>query len=87
MPGKVVFDDERCKGCEICVLVCPRKIIGLGDRRNARGYRTAVVREMDRCAGCAICAQMCPDVAIEVHKLDAPGKKAADAASPKGVGC
>lgn len=27
--GKVTFDDDACKGCELCVAVCPVKIIEL----------------------------------------------------------
>jgi 2-oxoglutarate ferredoxin oxidoreductase subunit delta len=68
MSNKVAFDEERCKGCEICVSVCPRGILYMADRRNDRGYRPAAVRDMERCTGCAVCAQMCPDLAIEVWR-------------------
>lgn len=68
MASRVAFDEERCKGCGICVAVCPRGIIFMTDRRNTRGYRSASVREMDKCTGCAICAQMCPDLAIDVWR-------------------
>ncbi len=76
MPGKVVFDERRCKGCELCVLVCPRKIITMKETRNERGYRPATVVDMDKCTACAICAQMCPDAVIEVFRL--PAARAAE---------
>ncbi len=25
--AKVIFNEERCKGCELCTLVCPVKIV------------------------------------------------------------
>lgn len=66
--GRVVINEERCKGCELCVQFCPRKIIIMHDRRNARGFRPAGVVDMSRCTACGICGQMCPDVAIEVFR-------------------
>ncbi len=67
---KVVFHEERCKGCEMCVAACPKKIIRLADRINARGFNPAEVpeKDMEKCIGCSFCAWMCPDVVIEVYK-------------------
>ncbi len=65
---RVVFDEERCKGCELCVTFCPKNIIYLADRLNRQGYRPATVTEQEKCISCAICARMCPDCAIEVYK-------------------
>lgn len=66
--AKVTFDESRCKGCELCTTVCPKKIIKLSNRINANGYRTAGVEEMDKCIGCAFCATICPDMVITVEK-------------------
>ena len=30
--GKVTFNDDICKGCELCVSVCPKKIISLNKK-------------------------------------------------------
>lgn len=68
LKAKVVFQEERCKGCGLCVLACPRKLVLVGERLNNQGYPVAELREPERCNGCALCAQMCPDVAIEVWK-------------------
>ena len=65
---KVEFDRERCKGCELCVPVCPKDIVLMDDVINKKGYRVATVREMDKCIGCAMCARMCPDTVIKVFK-------------------
>lgn len=67
--AKVIFDEERCKGCELCSTVCPRGIVIMAkDRINSKGYHPATVVEMDKCIGCAFCALICPDVVIEVEK-------------------
>ena len=64
----VTFREERCKGCELCITVCPEKIIILAEHYNAMGFHPATVVEMGGCKGCAMCARMCPDVIIEVEK-------------------
>jgi 2-oxoglutarate ferredoxin oxidoreductase subunit delta len=66
--AKVVFNEDRCKGCELCISACPRKIIHLADRFNSKGYHPAEVTDENQCIGCAFCARMCPDVVIEVYK-------------------
>lgn len=69
--GKVTFDEDRCKGCELCVTVCPVKIIKMDkSRMNARGYHPATIYEMDKCIACANCATICPDLVITVEKED-----------------
>jgi 2-oxoglutarate ferredoxin oxidoreductase subunit delta len=65
---KVVVNDERCKGCELCVSACPASIMKLSDKINAAGYHIAVCDDEGRCTACAACAKMCPDLAIEVYK-------------------
>ncbi|MGM0410021.1 MAG: indolepyruvate ferredoxin oxidoreductase subunit alpha [Bacillota bacterium] len=65
---RVVFDEERCKGCELCTTVCPKNIIKMADRINSHGYHPAEVTDQDECISCGLCAQMCPDVVITVYK-------------------
>lgn len=66
--AKVEFNTERCKGCGLCVLACPKKIVFLSDVTNKNGYNVATVEKMDECIGCANCAVMCPDSVIEVDR-------------------
>ena len=67
--NKVTFREERCKGCELCVGACPKKIIKIAeDRLNAKGCRPAEITNQEECIGCAFCATICPDVVIEVEK-------------------
>ena len=67
--SRVTFDDDRCKGCSLCVSVCPRKIIALDTKRmNARGFHPAALTDPQACIACAFCAMMCPDSVIKVEK-------------------
>ncbi|MBP7527803.1 MAG: ferredoxin family protein [Syntrophorhabdaceae bacterium] len=68
MKGTINIDQERCKGCALCIEFCPKKVIKLSDRLNAKGYFVAVFDDGKECTGCATCAVMCPEVAIEVMK-------------------
>lgn len=69
--GKVTFDEDRCKGCELCTAVCPVNIIKMDKSRiNNKGYHPATIYEMDKCIACANCAIICPDLVITVEKED-----------------
>ena len=70
MSAKVTFDSDRCKGCELCTLVCPKKIVIIDKTTiNRKGYHPAAVSEMELCIGCASCARMCPDSVITVARF------------------
>jgi 2-oxoglutarate ferredoxin oxidoreductase subunit delta len=64
----VKFRRERCKGCGLCVMACPKKILRVSGKINRSGYQVAEVTDMNLCTGCKFCAEMCPDVVITVFK-------------------
>jgi 2-oxoglutarate ferredoxin oxidoreductase subunit delta len=66
--AKIIIDQERCKGCELCIPVCPKHIIITSENFNKKGYYPAEQINPEDCTGCAFCALTCPDVAIEVFK-------------------
>jgi 2-oxoglutarate ferredoxin oxidoreductase subunit delta len=67
--GRIVVDEQRCKGCELCTTVCPKNVIEMSGGFNAKGYRPAVLVDPNmNCTGCAICAVICPDAAITVYR-------------------
>lgn len=65
--GRIMIDEEKCKGCELCLMVCPYELIQLASPYNSKGYRPArLVDPNQRCTGCMLCAMFCPDAVITV---------------------
>lgn len=60
-----------CKGCEICVDVCPRDVLEMQDF-------VAVVKDLERCTFCQLCELLCPDFAIVVHRPNSKKKITAE---------
>ncbi|ABB15614.1 4Fe-4S dicluster domain-containing protein [Carboxydothermus hydrogenoformans] len=65
---KVTVDYERCKGCGLCIDVCPKKIIYLNQDFNSKGYYYATISNIEECIGCGRCYQICPDLVFEVKE-------------------
>lgn len=66
---KVTFNEDRCKGCELCTTVCPKGIIVMNTAKiNAKGYHPAGISDMEKCIGCTSCALICPDQIIKIEK-------------------
>ncbi|MBN1888366.1 MAG: 4Fe-4S dicluster domain-containing protein [Thermoflexales bacterium] len=67
--GRIEIDVDRCKGCELCMAVCPKNLIVPAEFFNVRGYHPAeLVDPEEACTGCGLCALMCPDVVITVYR-------------------
>jgi indolepyruvate ferredoxin oxidoreductase, beta subunit len=60
--GKVKLEiiDEWCKGCDICVKMCPERCLRLNSEMIAE------LSKPDACTGCRVCEWLCPDYAIKV---------------------
>jgi len=67
--AKVTIKEDLCKGCGLCVSVCPRKILKISESViNKRGYSPVECFRPEDCIGCAFCATMCPDCVITVER-------------------
>ena len=60
---EVVVNGSWCKGCSLCVWVCPKKVLELNDRFTSYPAR------QDDCIGCRQCENTCPDLAITVKEV------------------
>lgn len=66
--GHLVFRKDRCKGCELCIEVCPQDILTLDmGHVNVRDYHPITCIDEGSCTGCANCSLVCPDGVINVY--------------------
>src|SRR5512143_4032453 len=65
--GKIEIDIQKCKGYELCTVVCKEDALHLYKDINNKGYRYLVAIN-DLCTGCANCALVCPDGVIKVYR-------------------
>ena len=72
---KLVINEHRCKGCNLCATVCPYHIFQEGRTPGPRGYVIPVFDRPERCTNvrlrkmyqrqlCGMCQMICPDQAI-----------------------
>lgn len=67
--AKITVAKELCKGCTLCVGVCPKNIIKVDeDYINAKGYHPVCITDESLCIACASCALVCPDTVFEIEK-------------------
>lgn len=64
------IEENLCKGCSLCVSVCPKKVLEISKKINTKGYFPAYQARPEDCIKCAICCTMCPDVAISITGTD-----------------
>lgn len=67
--GNFYLFPELCKGCGLCVVKCPTKVLRWSDELGI--YGTPVVEptsEGQSCTACGICQIYCPDCAIRVDR-------------------
>jgi 2-oxoglutarate ferredoxin oxidoreductase subunit delta len=59
---------DRCKGCELCVGICPKRCLSLDTRVvNGLGYHPVRLTDAAGCTSCALCARICPDAVFAVY--------------------
>ena len=66
--GLVVINAEECKGCGLCVEVCPPSVLKISEALNRMGYHPAEYLGV-ACTGCGVCFYVCPEPGgITVYK-------------------
>ncbi|MDO5844808.1 MAG: 4Fe-4S binding protein [Methanocorpusculum sp.] len=72
---RLIINQLRCKGCNMCTKVCPYGIFTEGKKPGPRGYVIPVLDRPERCTNCRLqkmyqrqlcgmCQTICPDQAI-----------------------
>ncbi|MBN1230508.1 MAG: 4Fe-4S binding protein [Anaerolineales bacterium] len=66
--GWIEVNEMYCKGCELCISVCPQNVLQLNmEKLTTKGYHPAT-QFKEGCIACGICATICPDAAITVYR-------------------
>lgn len=68
MRGKIELNENRCKGCELCVDACKPKVLAMAAHINALGYKPASIAHLEKCTGCKACFFVCPEVVFTVFQ-------------------
>jgi 2-oxoglutarate ferredoxin oxidoreductase subunit delta len=66
--GRPEINSELCKGCGLCLAVCPKNVLGMSNTPNSLGISFAVYDASGNCTACKNCAIICPDRAISIYK-------------------
>ena len=51
---------DECKGCGLCVIACPKKVLIVSEKLNEKGYHFSEYIG-EGCIGCGICFYACPE--------------------------
>lgn len=63
---RIEINQAWCKGCYICINVCPRDVLDVNQDEWSGSFHPVYVKQIDRCTLCRNCELLCPDLAIEV---------------------
>ena len=61
---EIHIDEEYCKGCDICIELCPTDVFTKSEQINSRGYYIPIPEVIENCTGCMICELICPEMAV-----------------------
>jgi 2-oxoglutarate ferredoxin oxidoreductase subunit delta len=62
---QIVIDKNLCKGCYICVSVCPKKVFEISAELST-DYNVSIPKRVEDCIVCRLCEISCPEMAIDV---------------------
>ena len=67
-PVIIRLNQKWCKGCYICLEVCPKKVYEKSAEVSEKGFQPVLAAHPELCTRCLQCEMLCPDLAINVEK-------------------
>ncbi|WP_025209271.1 4Fe-4S binding protein [Hippea sp. KM1] len=65
----VEINEKLCKGCGLCVNVCPKNVLEMVEDLHVWMGTIAKVARPEDCIRCKMCEDICPDFAITVADI------------------
>jgi len=65
--AKVKILTQYCKGCGLCVEICPKGALETSEEITELGVRPVRPKPGAKCSGCMLCYVVCPDAAIVIY--------------------
>ena len=65
--GTVQIRADWCKGCDLCVAICPEDVLEMTEQMNDKGWPVVTLARAG-CTGCGLCAVACPDGVFTVYQ-------------------
>ncbi len=65
--SEIFIDSKLCKGCHLCIHVCPHHVLRASNHVDNRGFYLPEVADLQACTVCHLCEMECPDFAISVQ--------------------
>lgn len=59
MSLEITVNEQSCRGCELCIDICPTKVFELDSEKHI-----CTVKYAEDCIACLSCAYICPSNAI-----------------------
>ena len=68
--SRIKIKKDKCKGCYLCLVHCPKGLIKIDSKLNKLGVKPARFKNSKdkKCSGCNFCCMICPEVCIESFK-------------------
>ena len=66
---KIKLNGSWCKGCGLCIEICPKNVYDRESKVSTKGFREIIIKNPDTCNQCQLCELLCPDLAITIEQI------------------